>query len=186
MQTTMRAAALSVLLLALPFAAARASEPALTIAHDERGAMVVHTSIDIAAPPATVWAVITDCDRAPKYVPNMESCRIVERDPAGHWQMRATVMNIALLPRIHTLSRLEFEPRRRMSFAKAGGDMKISDGEWRLEPLAKGKATRLSYRSALALNFFVPQFLLDQAAQRDFPTLMKAIERESLKDAGKQ
>jgi hypothetical protein len=72
-----------------------------------------------------------------------------------------------------------------MSFSKAGGDMKISDGEWRLEPLARGKATRLTYRSALALNFFVPQFLLDQAAQRDFPTLMKSIERESLADAGK-
>jgi uncharacterized protein YndB with AHSA1/START domain len=184
MQAAMRAAALSALLLAAP-ATAAASEPTLTIAHDERGAMVVHAAIDIAAPPATVWNVITDCGRAPRYVPNMESCRIVERDPAGHWQMRRTVMNIALLPRIHTLSRLEFEPRRRMSFSKAGGGRKISEGEWRLVPLARGKATRLTYRSALALNFFVPQFLLDQAAQRDFPTLMKSIERESLADAGK-
>ena len=176
-------------LLALPAIAGGAgaqSEPSLSIEYDHRGAMVVHATIDIAAPPATVWSVITDCARAPKYVPNMESCRIVDRDPAGRWQLRATVMNVALLPRINSMSRLEFEPRRRMSFTRAGGDMKIAEGEWRLEPLAKGKATRLSYTSALALNFFVPRFMLDQAAARDFPTLMKAVERESLADAGKR
>jgi carbon monoxide dehydrogenase subunit G len=187
MNTAMRALALSALIFTLPAGGmARASEPTLTIARDERGAMVVHAAIDIAAPPATVWAVITDCGRAPSYVPNMDSCRIAQRDPTGRWQLRRTVMNVTLLPRIRTLSRLAFEPKRRMSFTKAGGDMRIAEGEWRLEPLAKGRATRLTYYSALALNFFVPQFLLDQAARRDFPALMKAIERESLKDAGKR
>jgi carbon monoxide dehydrogenase subunit G len=164
--------------------AAAQSEPTVKIEYDQREAMVVHASIDIAAPPATVWAVITDCERAPRYVPNLESCRIVQRDPAGRWQLRATVMNVALLPRINTLSRLEFEPKRRVSFTRAGGDMRIAEGDWQLESLAKGKATRLHYKSALALNFFVPRFLVNQAAERDFPTLMKAIERESLHDAG--
>jgi uncharacterized membrane protein len=171
----------------LPPAAAAQSEPALKIEHDEaRDAMVVHASIDIAAPPAIVWAVIVDCSRAPKFVPNMESCRIVNRDPAGRWELRETVLNITLLPRIRSLSRNEFEPLRRMTFRRAGGDVRIADGEWRLEPLARGKATRLHYNAVLALNYSVPRFLVDNAAARDFPTLLKNIERESLEDAARR
>ncbi len=180
--------ALAAALLAFAWAgvAAAQTEPKLTISYDDaRDAMTVHASIDIAAAPATVWSVVTDCNRAPKYVPNLESCRIVKRDPTGKWEMRESIMNVTLLPRIHSLSRAEFEPGRRMSFTRAGGDMRISDGEWRLEPLARGKATRLTYNAVLALNFPVPRFLLDQAAERDFPTLLKGIERESLADAEK-
>jgi uncharacterized membrane protein len=185
------AAKLTVLVLTaallLPRVATAQSEPTLKIEHDEaRDAMVVHASIDIAAPPAIVWAVIIDCNRAPKFVPNMESCRIVDRDPAKRWELRETVLNIMLLPRIRSLSRNEFEPLRRMAFKRAGGDARIADGDWRLEPLAKGKATRLHYSAVLALNYSVPRFLVENAAARDFPTLLKGIERESLEDAAKR
>jgi carbon monoxide dehydrogenase subunit G len=169
--------------LSLPVTAAAQTEPAVTIGHDEaRDAMTIHASIDIPAPPAIVWAVITDCGRAPKYVPNMESCRIVEREPKDRWQVRETVHNVMLLPRIRSLSRLEFDNGRRMSFKKAGGDMRIAEGEWRVEPLDKGKATRLRYDAVLALNISVPRFLVENTANRDVPALLKNIERESMED----
>lgn len=170
-----------------PMAAAAQSEPAVAITHDEaRDAMVIHASIDIEARPATVWAIIIDCDRAPKYVPNMESCRIVEREPKDRWQVREAILNIMLLPRIRSLSRLEFDNGRRMSFRKAGGDMRIAEGEWRVEPIEKGKATRLRYDAVLALNISVPRFLVENTANRDIPTLMKNIERDSLEDEAKR
>jgi carbon monoxide dehydrogenase subunit G len=174
--------------LAAPIAAFGQSEPTVTIGHDEaRDAMAIHASIDIKAKPATVWAIITDCDRAPKFVPNMESCRIVERDPKDRWQVRETVLNIMLLPRIHSVSRLEFDKGRRISFKQAGGgDMRIAEGEWRIEPLAKGKATRLRYDAVLALNMTVPHFLVENVANRDVPALMKNIERDSLEDEAKK
>jgi carbon monoxide dehydrogenase subunit G len=166
---------------------ARAAEPSVQIDHDEAtDAMRVRGSIDIAAPPAIVWAVLADCDRAPKVVPNMESCRVVKRDPAGRWDMRETVLNVALLPRIHSMIRNDYDPGRRMTFKRAGGDMRIADGEWRLEPLANGKATRVHYQALFATAMLVPQFLIDQAAARDFPTFFRNIERESLADAAKK
>lgn len=174
--------------LAAPVAAFAQSEPAVSIGHDEeRDAMVVHASIDIEAKPATVWAVISDCDRAPKFVPNMESCRIVDRDPRDRWQVRETLLNITLLPRIRSLSRLEFDKDRRITFKQAGGgDMRIAEGEWRVEPLARGKATRLRYDAVLALNMAVPHFLVENIANRDVPALMKNIERDSLEDEAKK
>jgi carbon monoxide dehydrogenase subunit G len=163
------------------------SEPKFTIGHDQaRDAMVIHASIDIDAPPAVVWAVITDCGRAPKYVPNMESCRVVQRGPRDQWQVRESTHNVTLLPSIHSLSRVEFDKDRRMSFTKAGGDMRIAEGEWRLDPLAKGKATRLRYDAVLALNIAVPDFMVENIANRDVPALMKNIERESLADEEKR
>jgi ribosome-associated toxin RatA of RatAB toxin-antitoxin module len=162
------------------------SEPKITISHDDgRDAMVIHASINIEAPPSIVWNVVTDCNRAPKYVPNMESCRIVQREPRGV-QIRESIHNVMLLPRIRSLSRVEFDKDRRMSFTKAGGDMRIAEGEWRLDPLDKGKATRLRYDAVLALNIAVPDFMIENIANRDVPALMKNIERESLEDEEKK
>jgi ribosome-associated toxin RatA of RatAB toxin-antitoxin module len=173
--------------LSAPMIAAAQSEPKFTIGHDdERDAMVIHASIDIEAPPSIVWNVVTDCNRAPKYVPNMESCRIVERDPRGRWQVRESVHNVMLLPRIRSLTRVELDMGRRMSFKNAGGDLRIAEGEWRIEPLQKGKATRLSYNATLATNISVPRFMAENIAGRDVPALMKNIEHESLGDEEKK
>lgn len=167
-------------------AAVAQSEPKFTVSHDEtRDAMVIHASIDIEAPPSIVWNVVTDCNRAPKYVPNMESCRIVQREPRGV-QIRESIHNVMLLPRIRSLSRVEFDNGKRMSFKNAGGDMRIAEGEWRLDPLEKGKATRLRYDAVLALNISVPNFVVENVANRDVPALMKNIEHESLVDEEKK
>jgi ribosome-associated toxin RatA of RatAB toxin-antitoxin module len=163
------------------------TEPSLRIEHDEaRDAMAVHASIDIAASPQIVFGVITDCSRAPKFVPNLESCRILQKDPKGRWEIRETILNVMMLPRIRAVSRSEIEPPKRFAFHKVEGDMRISQGAWRLEPLDKGKATRVHYDALFALNYPVPRFLVESAAYRDFPTLMKGVERESLEDAAKR
>jgi carbon monoxide dehydrogenase subunit G len=168
-------------------AVAAQSEPTLKLGRDEaRDAMVIDAAIDIAAPPAAVWAVIVDCDRAPTYIPNMESCRIVHRGGPKGSETRETVMNYPMIPRIRAVSRMDFEPTKQMTFTQTGGDMRVAEGAWRLEPLADGKQTRLHYHSVFALGFFVPQFMLRQAAERDMPTMLKRIKRESQQDVRKQ
>ena len=189
MKPMRRASRFAVVLAAFlaPALATAQSEPSLRIEHDEaRDAMAVHASIDIAASPQIVFGVITDCNRAPKFVPNLESCRILHKDPNGRWEVRETILNITMLPRIRAVSRSEIEPPRRFAFHKVGGDMRISEGAWRLEPIAKGKATRVHYDALFALNYPVPRFLVQSAAYRDIPTLMKGVERESLEDAAKR
>jgi hypothetical protein len=116
----------------------------------------------------------------------MESCRVVEREPHGRWQVRESIHNVMLLPRIRSVSRVEMDNGRRMSIKNAGGDMRIAEGEWRLEPLDNGKATRLRYDAVLAINISVPSFMVENIAGRDVPALMKNIERESLGDEEKK
>ena len=81
-----------------------AGEPVVNVDTDENlGAAHVRASIDIAAPPLTVWGVLTDCARAPHIIPNLESCQIVKHDPAGHWDIREHIIHwAALMPKMRT------------------------------------------------------------------------------------
>jgi uncharacterized membrane protein len=166
---------------------AAAGEPAVHVEADEAvGAAHVRASIDIAAPPLTVWSVLTDCARAPHIIPNLESCQIVKHDPAGHWDIREHIINwAALLPKMRTVVRTSYEVGRRMLFKRVDGDMRVSQGEWRLDPLANAHATRLSYNALVAPNFPVPEFMVERAIHEDLPNLLRAIERASLEDAAK-
>jgi uncharacterized membrane protein len=166
---------------------AAASEPVVHVEPDEKAnAAHVRASIDISAPPLTVWAVITDCARQPQIVPNLESCRIVKHDPGGHWDIREHVINwAALLPKLRTVVRTSYEIGHRMLFKRVDGDMRVSQGEWRVEPLGNGQATRLYYNALVAPNFPVPEFLIERAVHQDLPNLLHAIERASVADAVK-
>lgn len=167
--------------------AAFAGEPLVQVERDTvNDAIRVRATMEIAASPAVVYAVLTDCERAPQIVPNLESCRIVQRDPAGRYDIRESVISVMLLPRIRTISRNDFEPPKRIKFKRISGDMRISEGEWRLEPLASSKATRLQYSGLFAPDFSVPGFLIENAAARDFPAWLRAIERVSLADGARR
>jgi hypothetical protein len=162
-----------------------ASEPVVHVEPDEKAnAAHVRASIDISAPPLTVWGVITDCARQPQIVPNLESCRIVQHDPGGHWDIREHVINwAALLPKLRTVVRTSYEVGHRMLFKRLDGDMRVSQGEWRVEQLGNGQATRLYYNALVAPNFPVPEFLIERTVHEDLPNLLHAIERASMADA---
>ena len=167
---------------------AGAGQPTVHVDTDETvNAAHVRASIDIAAPPAAVWGVITDCARQPQIVPNLESCRIVKHDPAGRWDIREHIINwAALLPKLRTVVRTSYEIGHRMLFKRVDGDMRISEGEWRIEPTENAKASRLYYNALVAPNFPVPKFLVERSVHSDLPNLLHAIERASVADAAKR
>jgi uncharacterized membrane protein len=135
-------------------------------------------AIDVAAPQATVWAVMTDCDLAPKMVANLKSCRILERDPQGRWDIREEVTMTTFLPSVRTVYREDFEPIRRMSFRRTGGDLKVLEGEWRLEP--HGDQVRVTYEARVAAPFSVPGWVARLALRHDVPMALLALRREAM------
>lgn len=164
---------------------AGAGQPSVHVDTDEKvNAAHVRASIDIAAPPPVVWSVITDCARQPQIVPNLESCRIVKHDPAGRWDIREHIINwAALMPKIRTVVRTSYDGMHRMLFKRVDGDMRISEGEWRIEPTGRG--SRLYYTALVAPKFAVPQFMVEHSINTDLPNVLHAIERASEADAAK-
>jgi uncharacterized protein YndB with AHSA1/START domain len=138
----------------------------------------IRAAIDISAPQAVVWAVITDCDLAPKMVANLKSCRIVDRDPHGRWDVREQISKMTFLPSVRTVFREDFEPPRRLTFHRVDGDLKVLEGEWRLEPHEGG--TRVTYEARAAAPFSVPGWVARIALRHDVPAALLAMRREAL------
>jgi hypothetical protein len=157
-----------------------AGEVVSQVAPDPAGiAASVSAAIDIQASPDTVWAVMVDCDRAPKFVPDLKSCRVLESDPQGAWDVREHMIDWAwFLPTIRNVFRSDYERPRRLTFHRVDGDLKESDGEWRLEPRNNGSATRVFYSARLAPNGWVPTSWVEDNMRRDIPKVLVALRRE--------
>jgi uncharacterized protein YndB with AHSA1/START domain len=148
---------------------------------DTDGAGLIHAAIDIAAPPSTVWSVITDCRLAAKLVATVTSCTVMQSDPQARWDVREQVTrgNI-FLPTIHNVLRSDYQPYSLIRFHRLSGDLKIEEGEWRLEARDGGARTRVIYVNRVAMNIFAPAFLVRAGIKNDTPKVLMNLRRESL------
>jgi carbon monoxide dehydrogenase subunit G len=166
----------------LPLAAQAAldrGKPYAEVRPDPDGSSgVIRAAIDIAAPQAAIWAVMTDCALAPKMVDNLKSCRILERDPQGRWDIREQVSKMSFVPSVRTVFREDFDPPDRMTFHRTGGDLAVLEGEWRLIP--RGDGVRVTYEARVAAPFSVPGWVARIALRHDVPQALLALRREAM------
>lgn len=141
---------------------------------------VVRASFDIDAPPQTVWSVLTDCAHAQDMVPNLVSCRVLERDPAGRWDVREHIAKAWFTPRLRNVIRTEFDPPHGLSYHRVAGDWARSEGRWTLTPTDGGEATHLDYEGHMALNMSVPSWVVREATRRELPEALRALRRACL------
>ncbi|MBS0334758.1 MAG: SRPBCC family protein [Proteobacteria bacterium] len=139
---------------------------------------VVVAAIDVAAPQAVVFQVMTDCDLAPRMVAGLKSCRVLDRDPQGRWDVREEISKMTFAPSVRTVYREDFDPPRGMSFHATDGDLKIFEGQWRLEP--RGDVVRVTYQARIAAPFAVPGWVARLALRHDLPQALLALRREAL------
>lgn len=157
-----------------------AGEPAVEVRIDPAiEAARVHAAIDIAQPPDRVWTVMTDCARMLHFVPGLESCRVVEADPQGRWDVREHKLNWAwFMPNIRTVFRADYERPRTIKFRRVAGDLKRSDGEWQLVARDGGRGTRLIYRAIIAADIPAPDFIVVAAMRKDMTTVLAQLRAE--------
>jgi hypothetical protein len=139
---------------------------------------VIVAAIDVAASQAVVWTVMTDCDLATKMVANLKSCRILDRDPQGRWDIREEVTRTTLTPSVRTVYREDFDPPRQMTFHRTGGDLRVLEGQWRLEP--QGGQVRVTYEASVAAPFSVPGWVARIALRHDVHLALLALRREAM------
>lgn len=148
------------------------------------GANVIHAAVDIPAPPKVVWAVMNDCGLAKKLAASVTSCTVLEGDAAQGWDVRETVTRGNLfVPTIHNVVRTEYQPYSTIRFTKAGGDLRIEEGEWRFEPLDGGGATRVIYAYRVAVNVPAPASMVRDAMRKSTAKLLANLRHESLAQA---
>ena len=109
---------LAVLMLAGPpaWAAPEAGGIHVEVTPDPGGASgLMRGSVEIDATPEQVWEVLIDCAVAPKMVASLKSCRILERDPQGRWDVREQVSRAGPLPSVRSVFRSDYDRPRRIT-----------------------------------------------------------------------
>ncbi len=176
---------LALMVLGQAEASAQAFMPAelidLTPVRDPRdGTRGLRAELDIAAPIAVVWAVLVDCDRAAQHVPGMQSCKVLDQDSAGLWDIREHRVKLPWFPLVlRNVVRSDYEPLARLHYQKACPDGQRLDGEWRLTPVNGGAATHIVYVGYLTGVLPIPELILRAYVREG----IKAVRTESLSRA---
>jgi hypothetical protein len=149
------------------------------------GAGLVHAAIEIPAPPKTVWTVMNDCRLIKKLIASATDCKILQGDAVNAgWDVRETVTKGNLfVPTIHNIYRSDYQPYSLIRFKKVGGDLRVEEGEWRLEALNGGTATRVIYTNLVAANVMAPAPLVREAMRKSTAKVLVNLRRESLSAA---
>jgi hypothetical protein len=150
---------------------------------EPEGVGLIHGVVDIPAPPRVVWRVMTDCRETPKLIASAAPCRVLSSGPG--WDVREQVTRGGLfVPTIHNIYHSDYQPFTLIRFHKVGGDLKVEDGEWRLEPLNGGRATRVIYINRIAANILAPAALVRAGLRNDTPKVLMNLRRESMAARG--
>jgi uncharacterized membrane protein len=152
--------------------------PIVQVTQDPASASeLIRASVDIDAAPAAVWRVLVNCGEAPKLMVNLKSCRVVERDTDGHWDVRENISRGAFLPGLRTVVRADYDAPRLIRFHRVDGDLKVLDGEWRLSAIDGGARTRVTYESRVGGPFAAPGMLIRAVLRHDFPITLDNLRR---------
>jgi uncharacterized protein YndB with AHSA1/START domain len=136
----------------------------------------VSAAVLIAAPPATIWNVMTDCAQALTFVPGLKVCRRLDGAADGTWDIIEHEVRYSwFLPTTHYVFRADYVRPHRIRFERVSGDLKEQEGEWVLEPLAAELGTIVVYELHLDPGFFIPQGVVRRALRKDVPALLAAL-----------
>ncbi len=110
---------------------------------------VVRGAFDVAASTAAAWAVLTDYDRLPSFVPDLKASRVRERTANGVLlEQEATGRFFVFRRDIRVLLRCRETPGERLEFEDTlGADFELYRGSWTLRPEAGGVAVRYELRA---------------------------------------
>lgn len=139
------------------------------------GVVSVDVAVRIDASPEAIWDVLTACEIAPEYVPNVTDCTVVEQLDGGRAELfRQTVKPMFLIPAFDHVFRLDYTPYRRIDVTGLGGVIRHMSGTWWLEPQAEGDVL-LVHHLELDPGLPVPRFLVRTALRRDLPKVVTAV-----------
>jgi uncharacterized protein YndB with AHSA1/START domain len=134
--------------------------------------------MDVRAPPAAVWTLISDCEHAQRLMRELISCRVLEHGRG--WEVREhRVRGWPMRPVLRNVARVDLEPNTRLSFRRVAGDWSRSDGEWVLTPIDGGRGTRVQYRLSAVLDAPFPASFTRSVMRKRVRATLAALRREA-------
>jgi ribosome-associated toxin RatA of RatAB toxin-antitoxin module len=174
---------LASLAMLMPLAAAQGASD-LDVQAERKGDLIeVLAQAIVHAPPAIVWATLTDYERLPEFIPGIDTSRVLERD--GH---RITVAQTGQarfmflsLPIVVTLESTEYPPHV-VEVRRIAGTLRHLQGRYEVTPLS-GNRVLLRWRGSLSHELDLPPLIgttLTRLSIKDqFAGMVREIERRA-------
>ncbi len=122
---------------------------------EAQGVYSVSARLWVPAPPATVWAVLTDYDHVAGFTHDIQASRLVERrDGVCIVEQRGRgVLGLAVRVRLRVVERSPDE----IQFEALDGDFRVYRGAFRLMP--QGEGTEVAYVLDSQGKFWIPPWI---------------------------
>lgn len=143
--------------------------------------LAVRLRVDLA--PEWLWAVLTDYASLSRFIPNLESSRLLWRraNVVGLEQTGAqSFIGLRFKARVQLELTEELE-QRRLSFVMVKGDFRRFEGAWQIGHDASG--TTLFYELTVQGCVGMPIALIEQRLREDLAANLRAVQQEALRRA---
>jgi len=154
--------------------------PADVVASVTRGTdgLEVEGRFRVAAPPAVVWAVLTDYDAMDRFVSSMKSSHVTSRiDHEVLVQQEAAGSLLFFKRRLRTMLEVHEEPPRLIRFQDVLlKDFERYQGEWRIED--RGREVEVDYHVTARPIAAIPGFIVRGMFERTVHQIGRASCRE--------
>jgi hypothetical protein len=137
--------------------------------------VLIRIAAEVDAPSTAIWKILTACEIAPEYVPNVVSCKKLEELDGGRAELFVqTIKPIFFLPTFEHVFRLDYTPYSRIDVHRVSGPIAYMEGSWWLLPQDGGRVL-LVYQVAVDPGLPIPRFLVRATMKRDLPKIMMAV-----------
>lgn len=135
-------------------------------------------SIEVGVSPDRFYALITDFERYPDFVPHQTDARVIVAEPdRDHWRV---AFELTIVKKLRYTLDLKGESGRSLEWTLVEGEwMKATLGGWTLEALDDGKRTLATYRVDIDVDGFVPRTVTNTLAERTLPSTLEAFKKEA-------
>lgn len=137
--------------------------------------VLVRIAAEVDASPAAIWKILTACELAPEYIPNVVSCKKIEELDGGRADLFVqTIKPIFFMPTFEHVFRLDYTPYTRIDVHRVSGPIAHMEGSWWLVPQDDGRIL-LVYEVAVDPGLPIPRFLVRATMKRDLPKIVEAV-----------
>ncbi len=143
---------------------------------DNQKVYVVQATGAVMATPAAVWKILTNYERMPEFVPDLQTTRVVSRN--GNEvivEQLGTARFLFIRRDIRLVVRVTEQPGSIIDIALIAGDMKQYNCRWELIPIPETGGTRIIYSGRLVPGFYVPGIVAANMVRSDIERMMTAV-----------
>jgi len=156
------------------------AEPAAPSASDSPAHATATTLVK--RPPREVWAVLTDFERWPRFMPLLDETKVERREGAQMWV--AQKFSVWLYPMRHTTVYSLDANDGRMAWRldmESPHDIAASEGHWELIAVDGGASTLVRYEAVMNAGRAVPEFLERMLRERSLGQMLAGLRGEVLR-----